>query len=134
MINRHDLRIGNWVYAGERTQFPMFVQAVGEDYIGLDFEDNKGDVWESTPEELHGIPITEELLTKLGFTNNGHGIWNKRQQDRKVAINIKAEFLAIDAYKDRYCDSRCTCHGIKYIHQLQNLFYVIAKEELKFDL
>lgn len=134
MINIHDLCIGNWVYDGECTQFPMFVRTIGDDYVYLDFEGNDGDLFESTPEELQGIPLTEEMLAKLGFTHNGYGIWNKRQQDRKIAINVKAEFLAIDAYKDRYCDSRCTCHGIKYLHQLQNLFYVISKEELKFDL
>ena len=66
MINIHDLCIGNWVYDGERTQFPMFVRAIGEDYVYLDFEGNDGDLFESTPEELQGIPLTEDLLAKFG--------------------------------------------------------------------
>lgn len=134
MIDIRDLTIGNWVFDGIHTNFPMQITSLSEGYVTMSFPSNEGMDWESTPEELQGIPLTEDLLSKLGFTHNGYGIWNKRQQDRKIAINVKAEFLAIDAYKDRYCDSRCTCHGIKYLHQLQNLFYVIAKEELKFDL
>ena len=67
MINVRDLRIGNWVYDGECTQFPMWVQAVGEDYVYLNFEGNEGDVWESAPQELQGIPVTIELLKKIGF-------------------------------------------------------------------
>ena len=134
MINIHDLCIGNWVYDGECTQFPMFVRTIGDDYVYLDFEGNDGDLFESTPEELQGIPITEDLLSKLGFTSFGYGIWNKTQQARKIAINLEADFTAIDARRDRLYDSRCSCHGVKYLHQLQNLFWTIAKEELKFDL
>lgn len=134
MIDAQDLCIGNWVYDGECTRFPMFIRTIGEDYVCLDFPQNEGDLWESTLKELRGIPITEELLTKLGFTPNGYGLWNKVQQCRRVAINIEREFVAIDAYKDKLCDSRCTCHGIKFLHQLQNLFWTISKEQLKLDL
>ena len=130
----NELRIGNWVYDGERTQFPMYVRAVGEDYVYLDFEGNESDLWESEPKDLEGIPITDKLLEDLGFSYNGYGIWNKAQNDRRVSINIERTFVAIEAYKDRLCDSRCTCHGIKYLHQLQNLFYEISRTELKIEL
>lgn len=131
MIATSDLRLGNWVYDGDRTQFRMYVQTIGEDYVYLNFDGNEGDVWECKPEELQGIAITEELLKEMGFSFNGRGIWYKKQQDRHVSINISREFVAIEAYKDRLCDSRCTCHGVKYLHQLQNLFYEISRTEFK---
>lgn len=134
MIVISDLRLGNWVYDGDKAQFPMYVQTIGEDYVYLNFNGNEGDVFESTPEDLHGIPITEDLLKRMGFTFSGYGIWNKTQQDRRISINISREFVAIEAYKDRLVDSRCTCHGVKHLHHLQNLFYEISRTELKIDI
>ena len=67
MIPVPDLCIGNWVFDGDRTQFPMFIRAIGEDYVYLDFEGNEGDLLESKPEELQGIQITIDILTKIGF-------------------------------------------------------------------
>lgn len=134
MIATSDLRIGNWMYDGDKAQFPMYVQTIGEDYVYLNFNGNEGDVFESTPEDLHGIPITEDLLKRMGFTFSGYGIWNKTQQDRHISINISREFVAIEAYKDGLVDSRCTCHGVKCLHHLQNLFYEISRTELKIDI
>ena len=46
MIATSYLRLGNWVYDGELTQFPMYVQTIGEDYVYLNFEGNESDPWE----------------------------------------------------------------------------------------
>ena len=134
MINRHDLCIGNWVYDGERTQFPMFVRAIGEDYVYLDFEGNDGDLWEITPEELQGIPLTEELLTKLGFVFNGTGLWKKTEKKREISINIEKEFLFIEAFDFKWHDCRGWWHGVKYLHQLQNFFRNMAREDFTVKL
>lgn len=134
MIATSDLRLGNWMYDGERTQFPMYVQTIGEDYVYLNFDGNEGDVFECKPDDLQGIPITQELLERMGFTFNSYGVWKKTQQDRHISINISREFVAIEAYKDRLCDSRCTCHGVRCLHQLQNLFYEISRTELQVNL
>lgn len=71
MIDTKDLMLGNWVYDGERTRFPMFIITIGEDYVSLDFEGREGDIWESTPEDLHGIPLTDKILIDAGFASNG---------------------------------------------------------------
>ena len=67
MIDSRELALCNWVYDGDRTQFPMFIRGIGEDYVYLDFPQNEGDLWESKQEDLEGIPLTEELLEKMGF-------------------------------------------------------------------
>lgn len=133
MIDVRDLRVGNWVYDGERTQFPMFIRAIGEDYVYLDFEGNEGDLWESKPEDLQGIPITPELLTKLGFSEL-YGLWRRTMSNRRIAVKIDTSFVSIEAFEDRLLDSRCTCHGVKYLHQLQNLFKTISKEDYIIEL
>ena len=43
----NELRIGNWVYDGERTQFPMQVTGIGKDWAHLDFPGNEGGAWEA---------------------------------------------------------------------------------------
>lgn len=134
MIDIHDLCVGNWVYDGEKTQFPMFIRAIGEDYVYLDFDGNEGDLWESTPEELQGIPLTEELLAKLGFVFNGTGLWKKTEKKREVSINIEREFLCVEAFDFRWFDSRGWWHGVKFLHQLQNFFRNMAREDFAVEL
>ena len=133
MIAVDELMIGNWVYDGDKTQFPFFVETIGPDYVYLNFPENQGDVWETSPEELQGIPLTPELLTKLGFTLS-HGLWRKREHHRYIAIKIESEFVSIEAFDDMLMDSRGTFHGVKYLHQVQNLFRIISKKELNFEL
>lgn len=66
MIKTKDLRRGNWVTSG-KGDFPMYVTAIFEDEVYLNFEGNEGDVWESKEEDLQPIPITPEVLLKCGF-------------------------------------------------------------------
>lgn len=142
MINVRDLRIGNWVYDGECTQFPMWVQAIGEDYVYLNFEGNEGDVWESTPEELHGVPVTAELLKKNGFEElkgicpqTFYRYWDK---DYKYKLDVDPEYCNSDSKWSTHVDNGdCSTIGsgeFTYVHELQNLVSAIAKEELKIKL
>jgi hypothetical protein len=112
----------------------MFIRAIGEDYVYLDFDGNEGDLWESTPEELQGIPLTEELLTKLGFVFNGTGLWKKTEKKREVSINIEREFLCVEAFDFRWFDSRGWWHGVKFLHQLQNFFRNMAREDFAVEI
>ena len=131
MIQARDLCIGNWVYDGERTQFPMFIRAVGEDYVYLDFPQNEGDLWESKPEDLQGIPITEELLKGLGMTLS-NGLWR-----HKLGVKVKLEsgFVFIENKdSENWLYGNATCKDIWYLHQLQNLVRIITKQELKINL
>lgn len=133
MIDVRDLRVGNWVYDGERTQFPMYVQTIGEDYVYLDFPQNEGDLWESTPEELQGIPLTEELLEKIGFYRNELW-WRKQDKGYAVDVSVGLAYVQIEKWSDSRIHSRCTCHGVRFVHELQNLFWNITKQQLKVNL
>lgn len=136
MIPVPDLCIGNWVYDGERTQFPMFVQTIGEDYVYLDFPQNEGDLWESTPEELQGIPLTEELLEKIGFNKVTNIRWGKTEEDKIIEIvfwpddKIQVQIRTL-IYANQ--DS-CNHWHIRYLHEIQNLFLNITKQQLNIKL
>ena len=133
MIDARELMIGNWVYDGTHTQFPFYVQTIADDYVYLNFKGNEGDVWESSPAELEGIPLTDDIMKRMGFTQT-YGLWRKNAGGRLIAVRCDSSFVSIEAFEDRLLDSRCTCHGVRYVHQLQNLYRMIAKKELKIDL
>lgn len=133
MIQVQDLRIGNWVFDDNHTKFPMQITSLSEGYVTMSFPSNEGMDWESKPEDLHGIPLTRELLTKLGFTYNDAGLWKKKEKRREVSINIERGFLFIEAFENKLKDSRGWWHGIEYLHQVQNCFRDIAKVEFKIE-
>ena len=136
MIPVQDLCIGNWVYDGERTQFPMQVVGIGSDYVYLDFEGNEGDLCASKPEDLMGIPLTEELLEKIGFNKVTNNRWGKTEEDKiteivfwpddKIQVQIRTLIYANQ-------DS-CNHWHIRYLHELQNLFWNITKQQLNINL
>lgn len=131
MIATSDLRIGNWVYESECTQFPMYVQTIGEDYVYLNFEGNEGDVWECKPEELQGIPLTDDLMEKLGFSYKD-GLWRHQWG---IKVKPDAGFVNIENKdKENWLYGTCNCKDIWYLHQLQNLITIITKKELKIDI
>ena len=134
MIDAKELMIGNWVYDGDKTQFPMFIVGLFDDCVHLNFSGNEGDVWESTPKELQGIPLTDELLAKLGFERKGTSLWKKTEKRREVTINIERGFVFVEAFDNKWLDSRGWFHGIKYLHQLQNTYRTIAKEDFTIEL
>ena len=131
MVDVKDLCIGNWVYDGDRTQFPMQVVGIGTDYVYLDFPQNEGDLWESKPEDLQGIPLTPELLKGLGMTFS-YGLWGHR-----LGVKVKPEvgFVNIENKDEkRWLYGTCNCKDIWYLHQLQNVVRIITGKEIKIDL
>lgn len=131
MIAASDLRVGNWVYDGEYTQFPMFIVGIGEDYVYLDFYGREGDIWESTPDDLQGIPLTGELLEKLGFTFKD-GLW---RHEWGVKVKPESGFVNIENKdKEHWLYGTCNCKDVWYLHQLQNVVRIITGKEVKIDL
>lgn len=133
MIDIRDLAIGNWVYDGDRTQFPMYVIGLDINDVYLNFESNEGDVWESSYEDLCGIPLTEELLEKMGFYLNKLW-WRKHEEGYVVDVSVGLAYVQIEKWANGRIHSRCTCHGVRFVHELQNLFWNITKQELKIKL
>lgn len=142
-----DLMLGNWVYDGENTQFPMFVQTIGEDYVYLNFDGNEGDVWESTPEELRGIPLTEQLLMKIGFKQNFiegveyYSTFIKINDKRHLHLSIRLDKQRADIteisqknFPDTELRLRSHIEDIFFLHELQNFFFLTTKQQLTIDL
>ena len=135
MIDVRDLCIGNWVYDGERTQFPMWVQTIGEDYVYLNFEGNEGDVFESTPDELQGIPLEGKVLKRIGFqyySDNRYELCGEGWFI--VAHPIIGLFRIEKADPFHNISATFTSEMIRHLHELQNAFFATTKQQLKIEL
>lgn len=128
MINARELRIGNILELDEEIylKFPdgektvvhpkgeiLKVTAISENEIICHGVNTK-------PEYLNYIPLTPDLLERFGFeNNNGTFRLQNKQNGIWFALNYKFEF------------ELHTQVSIKYVHQLQNLFFALTGTELE---
>jgi hypothetical protein len=84
------------------------------------------DIWD-VDERYKPIPLTEDWLLKFGFSENYHGIystWGFQDFDRYFEINQEPclfEYFASPKWIK-----------LEFVHQLQNLYFALEGEELKF--
>ena len=126
MIQSKELRLGNYVKDGIYG-FPKYVCAIGNDWIYLDFNGNESDIWECDEKDLEPITITDELLLKFGFEQCDYLFKTLLIEMYEVANGWN---LHIDNEKFETVLSTT----IKYVHQLQNAYYISTGEVLKIQL
>jgi len=122
-----DLRIGNLVKCVSRgIEFTCKVSEVHSECIYIQSNDDSRGI--KVPlQNVKPIPLTEEILLKCGFEKRKDGDYNLFNQS-EVDIVLKSDFTSWT------CDGinfSVTC--INYLHQLQNLYYAIANQELNYD-
>ena len=137
MITPQELRIGNWVnYSGrynkrgevyEGLKGPFAVTGMREHiYLknllsGLPFSFSFG--------EIEPIPLTPEILEKCGFNKKTYGGAGLFYVNGLVHISEYLNYLNCDPY-----GSVENSVSVQYLHQLQNLFYVLTGQELEIKL
>jgi hypothetical protein len=115
-----ELRIGNWFK--EDMTLGGFSQITAEQILDL-YNDPLDDFYQP-------IPITEELLLRLGFEyhsfDKNYVIKNKDGYCNSIKKN-DGEWC----YNNDISDANCYfIREVKYIHQLQNLYFALNEEEL----
>ena len=109
-MKNNELRIGNLAYYngeivtinGISKEHP-FINRVTIDYLEWD--------------EIQPIPLTEEWLLKCGFNDKEN---QYRYKDRLIVI------------RDNDFHDYGTSVKLKYVHQLQNLYFALTNNELIF--
>lgn len=137
----NELQIGNWVYLGEKAQFPMQITSIfgcldGDDgTVYLDFEGNEGDIWDVNIEDMRPIPITEELLEKNGFKRSENNVWRDYELEATWDYETKdMQSFTLEKYPNDdnlVCGyGSCLWNGvnIKYVHELQNAMRMVGIE------
>lgn len=123
----NELRVGNWFYRYCCNDQVMEVRAGG--VIGLDR--NRGII---SLHEMQPIELTTEFFENNGFI---------RQHDWEDVMYYISEDMRIEAYENylgwvvNIDDEKFTMvfsNNLKYVHELQNAYYVSTGEELEVRL
>ncbi len=132
MIPTKELRLGNYV-KDTNNGFPMYVYAVGKDWVQLNFNNNEGDVWECDDKDLEPVQITIELLTILGFTQCKTDYWDKPcyEKDNIKIVRWDSDFWCV--FVDKDINNRISLI-IESLHELQNAYFSINQKELEVNL
>lgn len=130
-LNVNELRLGNYVNYEQTIHYITLVDRLGfieTRYLNQDINEED---YRCSIGTINPIILTEQLLEQLGFIRSGYDLlfWKHSK--------IKEEFAGINwADKDipEYQFLNFLIDGkiiqIHYVHQLQNLFYVLTNEEL----
>ena len=114
-MKANELRIGNYVYDDylkkNKQINGIFDNEIWLSEIGEDEFDQR-----SIIDSINPIPLTEEWLLKFGFKNLSVGLFEL------IHNNLIGYRLSIEG--------QYGYEEIKYIHQLQNLYYALIGEEL----
>ena len=113
----------------------------------MSFPSNEGDLWESTPEELQGIPLTEELLEKMGFKESYaegvkfHSLFFKINDKKHLHLSIRldkqrADISEVTQKNFPNAEVRLCSHivDMKFLHELQNFAFLTTKQQLNINL
>ena len=80
--------------------------------------------WESKSEEqIHPIPLTDELLLECGFEN--YEVFKNTWGYNGIELYIQDGIIWIDLMNNSV--------EINYLHELQNLYFSLTKTELKIE-
>ena len=122
-----ELRVGNWFCRHCCNDQVMEVRAGG--VIGLDR--NRGII---CLHEMQPIELTKEFFEKNGFI---------KQNDWEEVLYYRSEDMRIEAYENylgwvvNIDDEKFTMvfsNNLKYVHELQNAYYVSTGKELEIKL
>jgi len=120
-----ELRIGNWVtsvaplsgsiYEAQRFDGNIFM-AINETFY----------YWN---DDLYtGIPLTEEWLLKFGFEDQkASQVYLTKEIDSQREMRYDGRIIAVQSKNSGFV---WILEKIKYVHQLQNLFFSLTGEEL----
>lgn len=112
-MKSNELRIGNWVYD---KKFKGNIEF--KSFFGLCNIENNPDAFEP-------IPLTEEWLLRFGFYKPAYS-W----------IGDKFHLSEWDDYPLNWCvafnkNNAILVDKLKYVHQLQNLYFALTGQELE---
>ena len=139
MITSKELRLGNYILGfyededgleeNEDVLFETVCQVTSLDYSGfLDFSIYVESEHKNTEvyEKFEGIKLTKDWLNKLGFfIVETNGTFEATLQNFRYSVQIVKEY---DGFL--FCDGEKVLTNFNYVHELQNLVFILGHREL----
>ena len=127
--------IGDWLQ--DEHAFPMYVTAVGTDYVYADFEGNKGDVLEYQDRDFRDgtaqpVELTPDMLIANGFTRENNK-YRLTIQASSTLLRIENMDLCFEGMARLFALSVCgSIHNfrVRYVHELQHILRLMDLSEL----
>lgn len=111
-MNTHVLRIGNHVLHAGKV---IAVESVFPKGINARTDPSTGKVSYVRAAEVGPIPLTTDMLRRLGFRQEGARWALRDTRDLHVDRAVDHFYISIARLGDRVCE-------VRFVHQLQNLF------------
>lgn len=127
--------IGDWLQ--DEHAFPMYVTAVGTDYVYADFEGNEGDVWEYQDRDFRDgtaqpVELRQEMLLANGFTQESNK-WHLSIREGRVLVSIENMDLCFEGMARLFALSACgkiRDFRVRYVHELQQILRLIGLSDI----
>jgi hypothetical protein len=136
-MKANELRIGNLVYVSDNLTNLIFQEITPINIHNLMHLTG----WDKSPVdiEFEPIPLTKEFLLKFGFKNidkggNDYITYTDPNHDYYLQLDVRRKdnkYLILD---NSFDDLRAfSMVDIEYVHQLQNLYFALTGNELKYE-
>jgi hypothetical protein len=119
MIQAKELRIGNYLLNYENK----VIRINKWDFVG--YRDNYGNIYSF--DKSNPIPIDEKWLTDFGFRDLNY-VFVLNASRKKLLVNWSTRIVSSNIRNGFYLNKY---KHIKYIHQLQNLYFALTGKELQ---
>jgi hypothetical protein len=131
-MKANELRIGNLVDLGNRIA--KIIEISNLSCVVVDLEETQDTIEDY--ERTKPIPLTEEWLYKFGFkdidkSDNDYITYTDSNHDYYLQIDVRkrdGKYTILDNSFDDLRDFSLV--DISYVHQLQNIYFVLTGEEL----
>lgn len=141
MINASELRIGNYIRSnpngGDGTVIRL--HTIGNSTVhGESLDGQLKNLKIDLDRWNEPIPLTPEILQKCGFDKNEDaGNWHSPEHTiystKGISVGVKGDYIGwYNSSEDDFYSSYYP--QLKYVHQLQNLYFALTGNELKIDL
>lgn len=136
MVKATELRVGNLVTLSDKQRKELWDNQIhaqnkffevktiySDNDIALELDDEIVDINEV---DVDTIPFTEEWLLKFGFKDNEYS-FDLKAKTKKITASWYSRVVSTGVRNGFYIKKYS---HIKYVHQLQNLYFALTGEEL----
>lgn len=120
MIDYKELRCGNYI-GWKEAKFPFKVTEISDVSVNLMYSDGGGHSWCYDLDECAGIDLTPELLERCGLNERFFRAYQIKPLSGKD----------MNGYWGLFIRNKFEATRIKYVHQLQNLYFALTGKELE---